>query len=271
MTQPVPLVITGAAGRMGQMLVQTARQTSGVELAAAVEAAGHPSLGQDAGRIAGLEDIGIPLQENLAGLLQPGQVVVDFTLASATPGHIAACCSAGTGLVLGTTGHSEQERQLIEDASRRIPIVFAPNMSAGVNLCFQLLAQAAKALGREADIEIMEMHHRSKQDAPSGTALGMGEVIADALGTSLASSGVFSRVGQTGPRPPGSIGFQSLRGGDVAGEHTVIFATEGERLEISHKAYSRAGFAKGALAAASWLAAREPGLYDMQDVLGLRE
>ena len=269
MSQPLPLVITGAAGRMGRALVETIQRSTDVELAVAVEHSRHPAVGQDAGRVAGLDELGVRLRGNLEASLRPGQVVVDFTLASATEAHLAACLDAGCGLVIGTTGHDDRQRKLIRSASRELPIVFSPNMSIGVNLCFNLLKLAAGVLGEESDIEILEMHHRYKVDAPSGTALGMGQVIADALGRDLDAAGVYERAGHTGVRKPGSIGFQSLRGGDVIGEHTVTFAAEGERVEVSHKASSRVNFARGALRAALYLRSRQAGLYDMQDVLGL--
>jgi 4-hydroxy-tetrahydrodipicolinate reductase len=267
----IRIAVTGAGGRMGRTLVQAVKETQGLNLGAATERAGSSLLGADAGELAGVGRLGVVLSKDLAGLVDHFDVLIDFTAPAATLEHLAVCRAAGRAMVIGTTGLDEAQRAAIADAGADIGIVFAPNMSVGVNLCLKLLDLAARVLGDEVDIEIIEAHHRHKVDAPSGTALRMGEVVAAALGRDLKEVAVYGREGHTGARERRTIGFETIRAGDVVGEHTVWFAAEGERVEIAHKASSRMTFARGAARAATWIAGREPGVYDMQDVLGLKD
>jgi 4-hydroxy-tetrahydrodipicolinate reductase len=260
----------GAAGRMGKTLIEAVQQADGVSLTAAIDRADSSLVGADAGELAALGKIGVRLSGALSEVLDQFDVLIDFTHPSVTLKNLEICRQAGKAMVIGTTGFSVEEKQLLADAGRQIPIVFAANFSVGVNLCLKLLDTAARVLGDEVDIEIIEAHHRHKVDAPSGTALRMGEVLAKALGRDLQKVAVYGREGQTGARARETIGFATVRAGDVVGDHTVLFAADGERVEITHKASSRMTFAKGAVRSASWLQARQPGLYDMQDVLGLK-
>jgi 4-hydroxy-tetrahydrodipicolinate reductase len=262
--------ITGAAGRMGHALLRACLNTHTTTLAAAVEIKGSPAIGTDAGEVAGLQKLGIPVIDDLASAIADLDVVVDFTRPESTLATLGLCRQHGKRLVIGTTGFTPEQRGEIELAARDIPIMLAPNMSVGVNLCLKLLEITAKIIGDGTDIEIIEAHHRHKVDAPSGTALRMGEVIAAALGRDLRDCAVYGREGHTGERDPKSIGFSVIRAGDIVGEHTVMFADEGERVEITHNASSRMTFAKGAMRAAGWLMDKPAGLYDMQDVLGLK-
>ncbi|QKT02594.1 4-hydroxy-tetrahydrodipicolinate reductase [Ectothiorhodospiraceae bacterium 2226] len=264
------IAIAGAGGRMGRSLIEASRLFAELTVVAATERAGSSLLGTDAGELAGVGRLGVPLVAEL-GEAAPFDVLVDFTGPQATLAHLAYCRAQGRRMVIGTTGLDEAARAEIRAAAADTAIVFAPNMSVGVNLCFKLLEVAAQVLGDDVDIEIIEAHHRHKVDAPSGTALRMGEVVAQALGRDLAQCAVYGREGQTGARPREVIGFETIRAGDIVGEHTVMFAADGERVEITHKASSRLTFARGALRAAAWLMGRPAGLYDMQDVLGLRE
>jgi 4-hydroxy-tetrahydrodipicolinate reductase len=252
---------------MGQMLIRCARGLPGLEVVAAVEQSGHAALGQDAGLLAGAGKLGVPL---VATWPTQAGVIVDFTFHTAVPGNVAQALAAKQGLVLGTTGLSEPERQVVLDAARVIPVVWTPNFSLGINLLFDLVRRAAAVLNADYDAEIVEMHHRHKRDAPSGTALGLAEALAQGRGVNLKEVACYGREGVTGERPSGQIGIHGVRGGDVIGDHTVIFATDGERVELSHKASSREAFAKGALTAARWVQGRPPGLYTMRDVLGLK-
>lgn len=263
----VKIAIPGAAGRMGQELARACQAAAGVEIGAASELPGSKAIGRDSGEVAGIEATGVVIEEALAA----GEfaVLIDFTRPAATLAHLDACVAADRAIVIGTTGFSADEKEQITAAAKQIPVVFAPNMSVGVNLCFKLLAIAAEVLGDSVDIEIIEAHHRHKVDAPSGTALGMGEVIAGALGRDLQQCAIYGREGQTGERDRSTIGFSTIRAGDIVGEHTAMFAADGERIEITHKASSRSTFANGAVRAAKWLAEQPPGLYTMQDVLGL--
>lgn len=263
------IAVVGAAGRMGRSLIQAVSEAEGLSLGAATERAGNPVIGRDAGELAGFAPLGVTLASDLATVVDDFDVVIDFTAPAATLAHVEICRGAGKAMVIGTTGLSEADKGRLQAAAAEIPIVFAPNMSVGVNLCFKLLALAARVLGDEADVEIIEAHHRHKVDAPSGTALRMGEVIAETLGRDLQQCAVYGREGKTGPRERQTIGFETIRAGDVVGEHSVWFAMEGERVEIAHKASSRMNFARGAVRAASWIAGRGKGLYDMQDVLDL--
>ncbi|MEW8585543.1 MAG: 4-hydroxy-tetrahydrodipicolinate reductase, partial [Candidatus Thiodiazotropha sp.] len=214
--------------------------------------------------------LGVALVSDLQSVVDDFDVVIDFTAPAATMNHLSICRQAGKCLVIGTTGLSEAEKQALRDGADDIGIVFAPNMSVGVNLCFKLVEMAAKTLGDDADIEIIEAHHRHKVDAPSGTALRLGEVVAETLGRDLKSCAIYGREGKTGPRDGNTIGFETIRAGDVVGEHSVWFAMEGERVEVVHKASNRMNFARGAMRAATWVVTRERGLFDMQDVLSLR-
>ncbi|MFO1351570.1 MAG: 4-hydroxy-tetrahydrodipicolinate reductase [Gammaproteobacteria bacterium] len=266
----VRIAVAGAAGRMGRQLIEACGQTEGARCTAAVEHPDHPSLGQDAGELAGVGHLGVKIDPDLRAVADVFDVLIDFTRPAATLANLALCRAAGKRMVIGTTGFTPDQKHTIAAAAEAIPIMMAPNMSVGVNLCLKLLDTAARVLGDSVDIEILEAHHRHKVDAPSGTALRMGEVVAQALGRDLAHCAVYGREGVTGERERKTIGFATIRAGDLVGEHTVMFADIGERVEITHKASSRMTFAKGALRAAQWLMTREPGLYDMQDVLGLR-
>ncbi len=264
----VKMAISGAAGRMGQELIRTCQTTAGAETGAASEHPGSMAIGRDCGEVAGIDALGILIEKTSDP--ESFDVLIDFTRPEPAMNHLGHCLKYKKAMVIGTTGFSEKEKEDIAAAARHIPVVFAPNMSVGVNLCFKLLATAAEVLGDSVDIEIIEAHHRHKVDAPSGTALGMGEVIADALGRKLKDCAVYGREGHTGERERTTIGFSTIRAGDIVGEHTVMFASEGERIEITHKASSRATFANGAVRAAKWLVHQPAGLYTMQDVLGLK-
>lgn len=265
------LGIAGAGGRMGRTLVEALQQAGDeVVLAVALEREGSSWLGADAGEVAGVGHLGVAIIDNVDAALECCDVLIDFTTIEASLAHLEACAGRGIGLVLGTTGFSTDALRRIEDAAGRTAVCRSSNFSTGVNLCFKLLADAARALGDTVDIEIIEAHHRHKVDAPSGTALSMGQVVAEALGRSLETDAVYHRQGQTGARERHEIGFSTIRGGDIVGDHTVLFAADGERIEITHKASSRMAFASGAVRAARWLAGRSTGLYDMQDVLDLR-
>ncbi len=267
----VRIAVAGAAGRMGRAIIQACAEREDVVLTAALERPGSPWVGHDAGELAGLARTDVPVVDDLGAVAERFDVLIDFTAPDATAGHVALCHELGRRMVIGTTGLDEAQRRRIAEAAGDIPVVFAPNMSVGVNLCFRLAEIAARVLGHDTDVEIIEAHHRHKVDAPSGTALRLGEIVAAALGRDLAECAVYGRQGHTGERDRRTIGFATIRGGDIVGEHTVLFAGTGERVEITHRASSRSTFARGAVRAAVWLAGRGPGLYDMQDVLGLRE
>jgi len=263
------IAVPGAAGRMGRNLIDACQRAEGVSLGAATERPGHELLGSDAGVVAGVGELGVAIGDNMETLADNFDVLVDFTVPAVTLAHLDICRRHGKSMVIGTTGFSDEQKQQISDAAKDISIVFAPNMSVGVNLCLKLLDITARVLGDDVDIEIIEAHHRHKVDAPSGTALRMGEVVADALGRDLKTCAVYGREGITGPRERNTIGFETIRAGDIVGEHTVMFAAEGERVEITHKASSRMTFAAGAVRAAGWVVQQPGGLYDMADVLGL--
>ena len=263
------IVIVGAAGRMGRTLIESVFATPGARLHAALEREGSPFIGQDAGLFTG-HDSGVKISSDIASALQGADVLIDFTRPEGTLAHISACVDNKVQMIIGTTGFDDDGKAAIQRAAGQIGIVFAANFSVGVNLTFKLLDMAARVLNEGYDIEITEAHHRFKVDAPSGTALRMGEVVAEALGRDLKQCAVYGREGVTGERDPGTIGFATVRAGDVVGDHTVLFAALGERVEITHKASSRATFANGAVRAATWLADKPHGLFDMQDVLGLR-
>jgi 4-hydroxy-tetrahydrodipicolinate reductase len=263
------IAIAGSSGRMGRALLEAVAQMPDMRVHAALERAGSPYLGKDAGELIGSPN-GVVIREDAAAALRGCDVLIDFTRPEATLQHMELCRMQGVKMVIGTTGFTPEEKEKIFDVSHDCGIVFAPNMSVGVNLLFKLLDTAARVLNEGYDIEVLEAHHRHKVDAPSGTALRLGEVVAEALGRDLAECAVYGREGVTGERSPSTIGFATVRGGDIVGDHTVLFAGIGERVEITHKASSRATFALGALRAARFLAGRGAGLYDMQDVLGLR-
>ena len=263
------IAVMGAAGRMGKTLIEAVQQADGAQLSAAIDRADSSLVGADVGELVAQGKIGVNLSGDLNAVLDQFDVLIDFTHPSVTLKNLEICRAAGKAMIIGTTGFSPQEKQLLAEAGNQIPIVFAANFSVGVNLCLRLLDTAARVLGDDVDIEIIEAHHRHKVDAPSGTALRMGEVVANALGRDLQKVAVYGREGQTGARERETIGFATVRAGDVVGDHTVLFAADGERVEITHKASSRMTFAKGAVRAALWLQGRQPGLYDMQDVLGL--
>jgi 4-hydroxy-tetrahydrodipicolinate reductase len=263
------IAVAGASGRMGQMLIDAIRASDDCRLSGALDQTSSPAIGQDASLFSG-QPAGVLITSDLRAGLADSQVLIDFTRPEGTLEHIKACRALGTALVIGTTGFTPTQKAEIEAAAKDIAIVMAPNMSVGVNVTLKLLEMAAKALSTGYDIEIIEAHHRYKVDAPSGTALKMGEVIAGALGRDLKDCAVYAREGVTGERDPSSIGFATIRGGDIVGDHTVLFAGIGERIEISHKSSSRATYAQGSLRAVRFLAGKQSGLFDMFDVLGLK-
>jgi 4-hydroxy-tetrahydrodipicolinate reductase len=264
----IRLAIAGASGRMGRMLIEAALTDPAMQIAAALDRADSPELGRDCGDFLGRRT-GVPIVADLDRLAD-AEVLIDFTRPEGTLAHVAACRQRGVRMVIGTTGFDEAGRNAIRAASESVGIVFAPNMSVGVNATFRLLEVAAAILSSGYDIEIIEAHHRHKVDAPSGTALRMGEVVAAAQGKALKETAVFAREGVTGERKPGTIGFSAVRGGDIVGDHTVMFAGTGERIEITHRAGSRMPYALGSMRAARFVAGQPRGLFDMQDVLGLR-
>jgi 4-hydroxy-tetrahydrodipicolinate reductase len=263
------IAIAGASGRMGHMLIDAVRAADDCTLSGALDIAGSAALGLDAGAFGG-QPTGVLVTSDIQQGLQSSRFLIDFTRPEGTMAHLRACHKLGVAAVVGTTGFSEAEKAEIATIAKDIAIMMAPNMSVGVNVTLKLLEMAAKAMPTGYDIEIVEAHHRHKVDAPSGTALKMGEVIADALGRNLNDCAVYARQGITGERDPSSIGFATIRGGDIVGDHTVLFAGIGERIEISHKSSSRATYAQGALRAVRFLAGRKAGMYDMFDVLGLQ-
>ena len=263
------IAVTGAAGRMGRALIAACDLNEQVRLSAAIERSGNTLVGSDAGDLAGLGPLNVRVTDNLDAVAGDFDILIDFTAPGATLQNLETCVKHGRNIVIGTTGFDDAGKQAIAEAGASIGIVFAPNMSVGVNLCLKLLDTAARILGDDVDIEVIEAHHRHKVDAPSGTAIRMGEVVAHALGRDLSECAVYGREGITGARSRSTIGFETIRAGDIVGDHTVRFAAEGERVEITHKASSRMTFANGAVRAANWLQQQPAGLYDMQDVLGL--
>ena len=264
------IAVTGAAGRMGKTLVEAIANGEGVVLGAAIERPQSSLIGADSGEVAGIGKNGIDIVSDVVAVVDDFDVLIDFTSPAATVDNVSVCREAGKKLVIGTTGCSEQQLASIQAATDTVSICMAANFSVGVNLCFKLTDIASRVLGDDADIEIYEAHHRHKVDAPSGTALRLGEVVAAALGRDLEQVAVYGREGHTGARSRETIGFATVRGGDIVGDHTVMYAAEGERVEITHKASSRMSFARGAVRAANWLVSRDRGLFDMQDVLELR-
>ena len=265
----IRLAIVGAAGRMGRQLIQAAQEADGVCLGAALVREGSSLVGVDAGELAGTGTTGVRISDNLEGVVNDFDVLIDFTRPEGTLAYLDFCRQHQKAMVIGTTGLDDSAKAAIKEASQEIAIVFAANFSVGVNLVLKLLEKAAKVMGDYADIEIVEAHHRHKVDAPSGTALAMGEAIADAMDWDLNEHAVYAREGHTGERKAQTIGFATVRAGDIVGEHTAMFADIGERVEITHKASSRMTFAKGAVRAADWLSTRKTGLYDMRSVLNL--
>jgi len=266
---PHKVAVAGASGRMGHMLIEAIRASGDCQLAGALDIASSPAIGNDAAAFLGLAS-GVPVVSNLREGLGQAQVLIDFTRPEGTLAHLEVCRELGVKAVIGTTGFSEAQKERIAEFGKDIAIVMAPNMSVGVNVTMKLLEMAAQALATGYDIEIIEAHHRHKVDAPSGTALKMGEVIAQALGRDLKDCAVYAREGVTGERDPSTIGFATIRGGDIVGDHTVLFAGTGERIEITHKSASRSTYAQGSLRAVRFLAGQQSGLYDMFDVLGLK-
>jgi len=264
------VAIIGAAGRMGKVLIEAVDGTEGLELGAAIVEPGSSLVGADAGEMTGIGRTGVKMAGSLAEVKNDFDVLIDFTFPDLTVENAGFCKANDKMIVIGTTGLTDAEKEQLAVAAESTAVVFAPNMSVGVNVTLNLLRTAAAALGDDYDVEIIETHHRHKKDAPSGTALRMGEVVADALGRDLKECAVYGREGFTGERTRKEIGFETIRAGDVVGVHTVLFATEGERVEITHKASSRMTFAKGAMRAALWLEGKSAGLYDMQDVLSLK-
>ena len=269
MTRPVRVVVTGAGGRMGSRILNAVRAEDDLAVVGATERAGSPHVGLDAGLLTGAGPLEVPVSASLEAALEKGaDVVIDFTSPAASLAHARICAQRGVALVVGTTGFSPEQKAELAASARSIALLTAPNMSAGVNLLFRLVTEAAKALGPTWECEIVELHHRLKRDAPSGTALRLAEAAAAGLGLDPRSSQVHERSGDIGARPQGTIGVQTLRGGDAVGEHTVMFLADGERIELTHRATSRDNFARGAVRAGRWLFGKPPGLYDMGDVLG---
>ncbi len=263
------IAIAGSSGRMGRTLIEAVLKSEDMQLVAALDQPGSPFIGKDAGDALGMPT-GVAITADFATALAGADALIDFTRPEGTLAHLAACRRHGVAAVIGTTGFSTEQKLEIQDVSRDIPVTFAPNMAVGVNVVFKLLETAASILSQGYDIEIIEAHHRHKVDAPSGTALRMGEVVSQALGRDLQAVAVYGREGVTGERDPSTIGFATVRGGDIVGDHTVLFAGTGERVEVTHKAASRMPYASGSLRAVRFMAGRKSGLFDMQDVLGLR-
>ena len=263
------IAVTGASGRMGRMIIEAVLKDGEANLVAAIDQTGIPAIGKDAGELVGMP-CGVPVTTDLEAGLSAASCLIDFTRPEGALKHLEICLRNKVGMVIGTTGFDAQGKQRIAEAARDIPIVFAPNMSVGVNVVFKLLDMTSRILSEGYDIEIVEAHHRMKVDAPSGTALRMGEVIASALGRDLKECAIYGREGVTGVRDPSTIGFATVRGGDIVGDHVAMYCGIGERVEIAHKAGSRMPYALGSLRAAHFIAGRQNGLFDMQDVLGLR-
>lgn len=264
------IAVSGAAGRMGKRIVALAHDHPNLEVAGALEAPQSPALGSDAGEVAGIGHIGVPIMGDVNEVLKLCDVMTEFSAPDASVQHLKAAASLGKAMVLGTTGFSEEQKKEIAEYARQTRCLVAPNMSVGVNVLFNLAGSAARALGDGYDVEIIEAHHNLKKDAPSGTANRLAEIVAEALGRDISSVGVYGRQGMIGERKPSEIGVLAVRGGDIVGEHTVMFVTGGERLELIHRAHSRDALARGAVEAALWVVSQPNGLYDMQDMLGLK-
>lgn len=266
----VKVIVTGAGGRMGGRLVSLIKESSDLQLVGAVERKGHPAIGSDAGDVAGCGRMGVAVTDNLTALAGHAEVLLDFTAPDVSLAHMSIMAAYRKAMVVGTTGLSAAQLAELRKLARQIPCVYSPNMSVGVNVLLKVLAEMAKTLGEDYDIEVTEAHHRLKKDAPSGTALKIAQVLADATGRDLDKVAVYGRKGMVGERKKGEIGIQAIRAGDIVGDHTVLFGGPGERIEITHRAHSRDTFARGALRAARWVVTKPPGLYDMHDVLGLK-
>lgn len=269
MGPPVRIIVTGAAGRMGQRLISLAHESTRLQLVGATETLGHPRLGTDVGLIAGCGAFGVSLTDNLASILTHADVVIDFTSPSATLEHVRHIADQKKAIVVGTTGFTQDELRNFKSIASSIPSVMAPNMSVGINVLLKVLGTITQALGDDYDIEVIEAHHNQKKDAPSGTALKLAEALAEAKQWDLQETGKYARHGLIGERPRKEIGMQTIRAGDIAGDHTILFGGLGERVEITHRAHNRDPFARGALRAAEWVIHQKPGLYSMADVLGL--
>jgi len=266
----IKVIVAGAAGRMGSRLVALIKDSTVLTLAGAIEGKGHHAMGEDAGETAGCGKAGIPITDDLPALLERGKVVIDFSTPESTMNHLRAVAQHRRAMVIGTTGLSALELEELKSLTRHVPCVFSPNMSVGINLIYKVIGEMAKTLGDEYDIEVIEAHHRLKKDAPSGTALKMAEVLARSVNRDLNQVGVYARKGLIGERKKQEIGIQTIRAGDIVGDHTILFGGMGERIEVIHRASSRDTFARGALRAARWVVNQTPGLYDMMDVLNLK-
>jgi 4-hydroxy-tetrahydrodipicolinate reductase len=266
----IAVVVVGAAGRMGCRLVSLIKESANLTLAGALEVQGHPAIGKDAGEIAGAGYAGVPITDDLSSLMERGDVIIDFSAPESTLAHLRIATQHGRAMVIGTTGFSASQREELVSLASLIPCVWSPNMSVGINLICKVIADMARILGDDYDIEVIEAHHRLKKDAPSGTALRIAEVLAKAMNRDLDQVGVYARKGMIGERSKEAIGIQTIRAGDIVGDHTVLFGGIGERIEVTHRASGRDTFARGALRAATWVIKQPPGLYDMGDVLGLR-
>lgn len=266
----VKVIVAGAGGRMGCRLISLIKESTFLTLSGAVESKGHRAVGQDAGEIAACGRIGIRISDDLTDLMEQGEVVIDFSVPIATLEHVRTVAQHRRAMVIGTTGFSQSEAEELKRLASKIPCVFSPNMSVGVNVIYKMIADMARTFGDDYDIEVIEAHHRLKKDAPSGTAMKMAEILAAALNRDLEQVGVYARKGIIGERTRREIGIQTIRAGDIVGDHTVLFGTMGERIEITHRAHNRDTFAAGALRAARWIVTQPPGLYDMLDVLQLK-
>ena len=266
----VKVAVAGASGRMGGRLVSLIKESSDLQLVGAIERKGHPTIGADAGDVAGCGRIGVAMTDNLTALAEHAEVLLDFTKPDVSLAHMAIMAAYRKSIVIGTTGLSAKQLVELQKLAKQVPCVFSPNMSVGVNVILKVLAEMARTFGEDYDIEVTEAHHRLKKDAPSGTALKFAQVLADATGKDLDKVVVYGRKGMIGERKKGEIGIQVIRAGDIVGDHTVLFGGPGEQIEVTHRAHSRDTFARGALRAARWVVTRPPGLYDMHDVLGLK-
>jgi len=266
----INVIVAGAAGRMGSRLIALIKESTALTLAGALEGKGHSALAADAGEAAGVGKMGVPVTDDLPALLKRGEVVIDFSAPEATLAHLRAVAQQKRAMVIGTTGFNAVQLEELKSLARQVPCVCSPNMSVGVNLIYKVIGEMARTLGEEYDIEVIEAHHRLKKDAPSGTALKIAEVLAQAVNRDLDQVGVYARRGLVGERKKQEIGIQTIRAGDIVGDHTVLFGGMGERIEVTHRASSRDTFARGALRAARWVVKQSPGIYDMMDVLNLK-
>jgi 4-hydroxy-tetrahydrodipicolinate reductase len=266
----INVIVAGAAGRMGSRLIALIKESTALTLAGALEGKGHSALAADAGEAAGVGKMGVPVTDDLPALLKRGEVVIDFSAPEATLAHLRAVAQQKRAMVIGTTGFNAVQLEELKSLARQVPCVCSPNMSVGVNLIYKVIGEMARTLGEEYDIEVIEAHHRLKKDAPSGTALKIAEVLAQAVNRDLDQVGVYARKGLVGERKKQEIGIQTIRAGDIVGDHTVLFGGMGERIEVTHRASNRDTFARGALRAARWVVKQPPGLYDMMDVLNLK-